>query len=488
VSRGALNNERRFTARDQQTFAELSGDYNPMHLDPVAARRTLFGRGLVHGIHAALWGLDAAMEDGDGDVSLTSMLASFPSPIGVDEPVRVSRTSAGDEVEVALEVRGATAAWVRFGLSARLDPGRGLPPDGLPERRPCRDTVPDELPERSGCLPLHLDRARAASLFPALSRRLDPNQLAQILATTRLVGMECPGLRSVFSELRAAFSGPTADGEGLSYRVNRWYPALSLVSIDLQGAGMTGSLKAFVRPAPRLQPPMRELAGLVQPGEFAGQRALVIGGSRGLGEVTAKLLAAGGASVVLTYRSGAAEAEGIVRDIVGGGGESSCAPWDVLSPGEPPAMPPGWSPTHLYYFATPHIATGVPGNFSAELFDTFRAYYVAGLLNSVAAVERGGDLRAVFCPSSIYVEAPPQNLAEYAAAKSEAESAARQLATTHPGWIVDAPRLPRLATDQTATLLRVPSEEPAPILLRHLRAFQERCRAARQVPPGGTIV
>jgi hypothetical protein len=139
---------------------------------------------------------------------------------------------------------------------------------------------------------------------------------------------------------------------------------------------------------------------------------------------------------------------------------------------------PGRSPTHLYYFATPHIATGVPGHFSAELFDTFRAYYVTGLLNSVASVERWGDLRAVFCPSSIYVEAPPQNLAEYAAAKSEAESAARQLATTHPGWIVDAPRLPRLATDQTATLLRVPSEEPAPILLRHLLAFQERCRAA----------
>ena len=36
-----------------------------------------------------------------------------------------------------------------------------------------------------------------------------------------------------------------------------------------------------------------------------GLRLLIIGGSRGLGEVTAKLLAAGGARLVISYRVGA---------------------------------------------------------------------------------------------------------------------------------------------------------------------------------------
>ena len=31
---------RRFTMADQEAFAALSGDRNPMHLDPVYARRT----------------------------------------------------------------------------------------------------------------------------------------------------------------------------------------------------------------------------------------------------------------------------------------------------------------------------------------------------------------------------------------------------------------------------------------------------------------
>ena len=35
--------ERTFTPDYQNRFAALSGDFNPMHMDAVAARRTIFG-------------------------------------------------------------------------------------------------------------------------------------------------------------------------------------------------------------------------------------------------------------------------------------------------------------------------------------------------------------------------------------------------------------------------------------------------------------
>ena len=50
---------RRFQAADQDAFAHLSGDHNPLHVDPVAARRLIFGGPVVHGIHLLLWALDA---------------------------------------------------------------------------------------------------------------------------------------------------------------------------------------------------------------------------------------------------------------------------------------------------------------------------------------------------------------------------------------------------------------------------------------------
>ena len=46
-----------FSLDDQVAFAKLSGDYNPVHLDPLKARRTRFGYPVVHGIHLMLWEL-----------------------------------------------------------------------------------------------------------------------------------------------------------------------------------------------------------------------------------------------------------------------------------------------------------------------------------------------------------------------------------------------------------------------------------------------
>src|SRR5229473_7413269 len=49
---------RTFGAEDQARFAVLSGDFNPIHMDPVVARRTQAGAPVVHGIHMLLWLLD----------------------------------------------------------------------------------------------------------------------------------------------------------------------------------------------------------------------------------------------------------------------------------------------------------------------------------------------------------------------------------------------------------------------------------------------
>jgi 5,10-methylene-tetrahydrofolate dehydrogenase/methenyl tetrahydrofolate cyclohydrolase len=83
---------------------------------------------------------------------------------------------------------------------------------------------------------------------------------------------------------------------------------------DMTG-GCTGEIVAFVRPEPTRQISPADAELLVRPEEFEGIQALVVGGSRGLGETASKLLAAGGAQVTLTYAQGRAEAEQIQRDL-----------------------------------------------------------------------------------------------------------------------------------------------------------------------------
>lgn len=60
-----------------------------------------------------------------------------------------------------------------------------------------------------------------------------------------------------------------------------------------------------------------------------GRRALVTGGSRGIGAAIARRLAAMGHAVIVNYRSGAEAAAAVVADIERSGGEAIAVPFDV---------------------------------------------------------------------------------------------------------------------------------------------------------------
>ena len=55
----------------------LSGDYNPLHLDVLLARRLLFGSPVVHGIHSLLWSLDCWLNNSSQLIEFKSIKALF---------------------------------------------------------------------------------------------------------------------------------------------------------------------------------------------------------------------------------------------------------------------------------------------------------------------------------------------------------------------------------------------------------------------------
>src|SRR5687768_5663413 len=100
IARGQRVEVRRtFTQLDFDRFAELSGDDNPIHVDPEFAATTRFGRTLCHGM--LLFGSASAVIKnhlpGPGTVILEKAL-KFPGP-----------TFAGDECTIRIEVLSISA-------------------------------------------------------------------------------------------------------------------------------------------------------------------------------------------------------------------------------------------------------------------------------------------------------------------------------------------------------------------------------------------
>jgi NAD(P)-dependent dehydrogenase (short-subunit alcohol dehydrogenase family) len=307
-----------------------------------------------------------------------------------------------------------------------------------------------------------------ASLYPALAAAISPPTVLSVALMSTLVGMVAPGLHSIFAETSFHIGGNDLTRDGLGFRVGAIDKRFQLVPITVAGPRLTGTVSAFLRAEPVAPPTAADAAVRVEPERFVGQVALVAGGSRGLGAVSAMLLAAGGASVAVTYRQGREDADRLVADINARAPRAKAMALDVLQdPG--PQLADAGPFTHLYYFATPKVFRQSSEIFSAEVFDEFAAVYLKGFARVFAHVHRSGRSLSVLYPSSVAVETRPKGMTEYAMVKAAGEELCKDLGRQWPSVRFLAPRLPRILTDQTATVPPVPAENATDVMLPLLR-------------------
>jgi acyl dehydratase len=88
--------ERALTQADFDAFAKLSGDDNPIHVDPEFSAHTRFGRTVSHGmlLSTVLRGLLDELIPGSTQVSQKLM---FPEPTFCDESMRFSALVKADD-------------------------------------------------------------------------------------------------------------------------------------------------------------------------------------------------------------------------------------------------------------------------------------------------------------------------------------------------------------------------------------------------------
>jgi len=80
---------RTITAADIDTFADLSGDHNPVHMDEEYGKKTIFGGRIAHGV-ISLGLLSAAMAQMPGLPIFMSQSVRFLKPVRIGDTITAS--------------------------------------------------------------------------------------------------------------------------------------------------------------------------------------------------------------------------------------------------------------------------------------------------------------------------------------------------------------------------------------------------------------
>lgn len=478
-----LLGKRTFDETDQLLFAGASGDHNPMHVDAVAARRLIAGRQVVHGVHVFFSALEFL--EHDVELSSASIDCTFSNPVCVGDPVCfMQRESQAGAFLLEAVVNGLVCADITItpldatpqsNQTSALAKGGALPTVLGPLKQPLNEDPTFHL---NRAYRMELTDSDLAVHFPKSCRFLGVKVAASIASLSYFIGMVCPGLHSVFSSfscrLRPAMTGLSY----LDLLVRKFDARYRVVDVTFDGP-IQGGARAFLRPPPQQQDTADELAKLVELREFEGTRSLVIGGSRGLGELTAKILAAGGGKVEITYASGIEDARRVQNEInASGRGECTIARLDLtaddfrvsgLAPGEL---------NMVFFYATPRIFRKKAEHFDQDVFAEFCFFYIDRFFALCSYLENGVQNRRVlvYLPSTVAITDRPRGMAEYAMAKAAAEVLAEEINANFKSVSVVSTRLPRLNTDQTATIFAAAAESNVGTLLPLIRRMHAKTR------------
>jgi len=470
-----------FDMSHQYEFALLSGDWNPVHVDPIQARRTPGGSPVVHGVHVLCRCIEALAARDANFRGIAQLTARFGRPVFVSDDVVIVLAEA-TESQYCLQacVGDIVATQVILKRNGGVADGHALPPYvARYERKMPRELSFIEIGKAKGEADVTTTADEIYRHFPAASRLVGAGRIAALLSVSRIVGMECPGLHSLLAGMDLEFG--KADGQEVRYAVQRADERLRRVKMAVEGLGVRGVVDAFVRHPPAGQLSFSEVATRLASNEFQGQSALVLGGSRGLGELTSKIIAAGGGHPILTYNVGEDDARAVQAEITDSGGRCDVLRYDVRARAGTQVDQLPQPISSLYYYATGSIFRRKTHVFEPALLEEFLQFYVYAFQELCMALmpQAGGRLSA-FCPSStaVSLDDRPKGLTEYAMAKGACEILCEDLMRQCAGMTIVTARLPRLATDQTSSFVPAKMPNALDILLPIVREVQSRRRSA----------
>jgi len=450
----------RISNESQANFAILSGDYNPLHIDEEFSRRSQFGVPVVHGMHLLLLALEKSTLT--GLVQIRNLQIEFRSAVKVDELFSIRMKNEGEVKTFTVFTEDRVCA--RFKILTEPIDNQVKVEDASLQKEPCSESFSVETDIGiSGTFRDCFDKSLFHESFPRISQCMNHADIALLLAITRTIGMKCPGKQALFRSLnwQRVDEINQAAGRFVAKSIDRRF---RMVTVKFDYRDVSSTAQVMVRREAVTQHGSDRILDLVNANEFEGVSAIVIGGSRGLGELTTRILALGGAKVLFTYYKGHTDSHTLQLDL---GEKVECVQFDAHKPSEHSLnLMKNFMPNRLFYFATPPIVRKSTPTWSDSVYKEFKDVYVDCFSTLISHL----NVEGTFYPSSTFLDSNEDGFTEYVQAKLEGEARCEELRKKYPKNRILTVRLPPLITDQTSEKLGSDSSGNILEILPHIRA------------------
>ena len=433
----------------------------------------------MHGIHAVLWALDKLAENGVVTGEVRGVKVQFIKFIYVASTVMLNLRHRDEKsIKVELVVGGLTTTILTLSFGTSKQTCEIAFPGVLErvvEREPAILIDLKEAAAQSGWMDVNRALTRIEGQFPHADSAIGARRVAAIAILSTLTGMVCPGMYSLFAAFAIDLVENSNHKDAVGFSVSETDERFRMIRMNVSGAGIRGSVQAFLRWPPIGQASFDEVSKVVAPAEFAGSTVLIVGGSRGLGALTAKVVAAGGGKVIVTYATGRKDAEKLAEEICGHTTHDACRviQYDVRQDAASQLKLLETEVSHLYYFATTSIFRQKDGFFVSSLLDEFIEIYVKGFYDCCRVLSKNSSQALIaYYPSTVAIDNNPLSIIEYTMAKMAGEILCANMNRANTRTRVVVSRLPRLMTDQTATVVPATTAEPLDVLLPVIRQVQ----------------
>ena len=459
---------KKYKNSDQLAFAQISKDFNNIHVNSQASRKLIYGNQLVHGVNILISSLIFLSKK---KIKLKNISCTFYRPVFLGQKIDFFlEKKYGENYSLFIKTKKILNCVILININLIKDEiinKRSFKANKIEKTSQKKiNNFKGKINSRNRFYKINISNFSLPNHFSKLKLLLSKDQIREILSISYFAGMICPGEFSLLSKIQITVNKNILyRNKYIKFFIQKFDKRINRYEIKFLN-NISGKIYAFqyILTEPEK---IKNLKKINKKKFLKNKYSMIIGGSRGLGEVTSKLLAIAGSNVIISYNQGKKESE-LIRSEILKNLKSNCKliKINILKDDIKQKLKEVIKCDYFFYFATPKIEKTNQNKFDKSLYKKYLEFYDTKFRKLCITLNRLSKKKVkVFYPSTVFISLNNNNFKEYVAAKKVAEKNIKTLNKSLNKVKIFSYRLPIMKTNQNINIISKVKNKNAQILL-----------------------